>query len=160
LLSQRLARRWQLALALMLLIGFGANWLSFTVTADTNPVNTPLSTADYAEYVVSDASGFGLADVKASLLRHSAKQVIGVLANCQGLRYLALRDFTVTCPTINPNGDSIPSLSNLLNQSRQVGTYAVLERIPYLPTSAPGIQIDEIKRPGNGPSLMIYDLSP
>lgn len=146
--------------ALILLV-MGIHWLGFMIIANTNPVNLPLWSNDYSEYIRSDASGFGIREAKQILIQHRASQVIGALANCDGLYYLSLgQPFTVICPKINPNGTSVDAIADLINRSRTAGTYVVLEDIPYVPASAPGQLIATISRPQDSPALRIYDLSP
>lgn len=156
-LAQLTSRRGLRGLALVLIGAWGVlQWLPFTRTADY----TVLPARDYAEYVASDASGFGLNAARQALRDAGARRVIGLLANCQGLRYLALADFPVDCPRVNPNGEDIPYHRELLEQNRAAGTFAVLEAIPYVPDSAPGRQMAVISRPGGGPALTLYDLAP
>ena len=145
--------------ALVVLV-MGVYWLGFTMTANTVPANLPLWSSDYAEYIQSDASGFGIREAKQILIQHGASQVIGALSNCDGLYYVSLEAFTVICPRINPNGTSVGSIADLINRSRSAGTYVVLEDSPYVPASAPGQLIATILRPQNGSELRIYDLSP
>src|SRR5690606_10066611 len=108
--------------ALILLV-MGIHWLGFMIIANTNPVNLPLWSNDYSEYIRSDASGFGIREAKQILIQHRASQVIGALANCDGLYYLSLgQPFTVICPKINPNGTSVDAIADLINRSRTAGT--------------------------------------
>jgi hypothetical protein len=145
--------------ALLLIFVWGAlQWLPFTTTSDLSELN--LSPADYTEYIKSDASGFGLAEVYAYLRDRQPVQVIGLLPNCQSLRYMALGVFTVTCPRVNPNGSDIETLAVLMTENRHKGIYVVLEDSPYVPARAPGQLLKTITRPQNGPSLTIYDLAP
>ncbi len=157
-LAQLTSQRRGLRVLALVLIGVwgGLQWLPFTRTADY----TMLPARDYAEYVASDASGFGLNAARQTLRDAGARRVIGLLANCQGLRYLALPDFPVECPRVNPNGEDIPHHRELLEQNRAAGTFVVLEAIPYVPDSAPGRQMAVISRPGGGPALTLYDLAP
>jgi hypothetical protein len=138
----------------------GIHWLGFIITADTSPVDLPLWSGDKAEYIQSDASGFGIREAKQILIEHGAGQVIGALSTCDSLRYLSLGEMTIICPPINPNGTSAASIADLINQSRTMGMYLVLEDSPYVPPSAPGQLIETVFRPQNGPKLRIYDLSP
>jgi hypothetical protein len=135
-------------------------WLPFVRTAALDPVFLPLPEADFKQYVQSDASGFGIEELPEILSQYKPTHVIGLLANCQALRYLAISDFSVECPNLNPSGENIDELTNLLNQNRENRSYVVLEDLIYVPATAPGKLITTIQRPGNGPSLSIYDLSP
>ncbi|MBZ0288563.1 MAG: hypothetical protein K8I30_13180, partial [Anaerolineae bacterium] len=149
------------ALVVGLMLVWGAvQWLPFAVTAPQNPVLLPLPETDLKQYVYSDASGFGLSDVRAELMPHTPAKVIGLLSNCQALRYLALYEFEVECPNLNPSGENIPELLDLIEQNRAAGTYVVLENLAYVPSSLSGKIIAVIPRPGAGPTLSIYDLSP
>src|SRR5206468_724132 len=56
---------------------WGLSWLSFTITANTDPANLPLWSGDYREYVYSDASGFGIFAARDALIQHGATHVIG-----------------------------------------------------------------------------------
>jgi hypothetical protein len=158
------AARWGRWLQLACLVGIvawgGLQWLPFAVTAGQDPANLPLPAVDYAQYVASDAAGFGLLEVRDYLRGLEVRQVIGVLSNCDGLRYLAQKDFTVTCPRVNPNGQDIPALTRLMAQSRAKGVYVVLEDSPYTPKTAPGSLLITLHRPGGKASLSIYDLAP
>ncbi len=135
-------------------------WLPFAVTMNDDPAHLALPPRDFQEYVTSDASGFGL-EMVASRLRHDgATRVIGVMANCQTLRYTLLDEIPVDCPTINPNGATIPALSKLLADSRADGVYAVLETLSYVPDSAPGEVVVTLDDPTGRPRLTVYRLAP
>jgi hypothetical protein len=148
-------------IGLGLVLSWGVlQWLPFVLTAGNNPVDLNLPAADFAQYVRSDASGFGLPDVRTVLRDRQPTLVIGLLANCQGLRFLALNDFPMLCPNLNPNGEDIAELAALLDDNRTNGVYAVLEQLPFVPSSANGKLIAVIERPDGGPTLSIYDLAP
>lgn len=143
--------------ALLLVFAWGAvQWLPF-FTSSSAPNLAP---ADYTEYLVSDASGSGLTEIIAYLRDRQPRQVIGLLPNCQSLRYMALNVFPVTCVRVNPNGSDVEALAALMEENRAVGTYVVLEDSAYVPAKAPGQLLITITRPQNGPSLAIYDLAP
>lgn len=135
-------------------------WLPFTLTVNADPANLTLFALTYNEYAASDASGFGLEEVREQLLEAEAETVYGLLANCQGLRYTSLPDYTVECPRVNPNGDDIPALAALLGENRRPGAYAVLEDSPYVPETAPGTLLAIIEDPSGRPALAVYDLAP
>lgn len=133
-----------------------ALWLPFAVTEATDPVSLPLPASDRAEYMTSEASGFGLAQVIALLDTHHPDRVIGVLANCLSLRDMA--PFPVECPRVSPNGEDVKALSDLLAASRANGTYVVLETLAYAPSGSPGALVEVID--AGRPRLSIYDLAP
>jgi len=135
-------------------------WLPFIITAARDPVQLPLPNADFDQYVRSDASGFGLAEVRQIVRSRQPTLVIGLLSNCQALRYLSLSDFPVECPTLRPSGANIDALTALMETRRAPGVYVVLEQLPFVPVGAPGSKIAEVERPGGGPTLSIYELSP
>jgi len=135
-------------------------WLPFAITAARMPDRLPLPPATYGEYVGGDGSGFGLAETRWALLARGATRVIGVLANCQGLRYLSLADFPVECPRVNPNGEDIPALEALMEANREPGVFVVLEDLPYAPDHAPGVISATIRHDSGRPRLTIYALDP
>ncbi|MEP7292062.1 MAG: hypothetical protein ABI835_09770, partial [Chloroflexota bacterium] len=122
------------------------------------PAALPLSASDFEQYVLSDASGFGFAEVYAVLHDRQPHQIIGALSNCQGLRYALPADFSVTCPLIRADAQDREALTALFDVSRADGVYVVLEDSPYVPQSAPGtlITVIDVGRP----RLSIYDLAP
>lgn len=134
-------------------------WLPFAWTAARDPENLGLAPSDYAEYISGDASGFGLDEVGAFLEARQPRLVLGLLSNCQSLRYRALSVFPVECPRINPNGSDIEALAALMLEKRGAGVYVVLEDSPYVPRSAPGKLLVTIARPGGGPALAIHNLA-
>jgi hypothetical protein len=135
-------------------------WLPFASTMNNDPLHVPLPARDYREYVMGDSSGFGLDTVRDTLLAEHPVRVIGIMANCQALRYEAMGDFPVECPRINPNGDTIPELAQLMDDSRAEGVYVVLEAIDYLPDRAPGTLLAAIDDPSGRPRLTLYNLAP
>ncbi len=143
------------ALAVVLIWGL-VLWLPFAVTAARSPDKIALPANDYTQYVRADGSGFGLREVVAALENRHPTRVIGVLSNCWGLYEMA--PFPVECPRMNPNGEDVQALANLLAASREAGVYAVLETTLYAPSSAPGRVIATID--ANRPRLTIYDLTP
>lgn len=135
-------------------------WLPFVGAGATDPALLPLPEADIRQYLASDASGYMLEDVLLALRLREPERVIGLLANCQGLRYLALGDFPVECPVLSPDGSRIDELAKLMEQNRAAGVYVVLESLPYVPATSPGRLITTVWRLNNSASLSIYDLSP
>lgn len=149
-------RNFRLPIFAFILIWALTLWLPFAWTAARSPISLQLTESDYAEYINSAASGFGLSELIAVLTPRQPAHVIGVLANCVSLRELA--SFPVECPRVNPNGEDIQTISQLLATSREANTYAVLEALAYAPTSAPGtpIAVIDVRQP----HLTIYDLAP
>ncbi len=154
----RVAKRGMTAL----ILGWGVfTWLPFTMVAISDPASLPLPEVVRREYVASDNSGFGLAEVAAVLRQHNAREVIGLSTSCLGLRYLTLgADFTVTCPRVNPNREDIPAHQTLMESRREPGVFVVLEDSPYVPDSAPGEPVAVIEHESGRPRLTIYDLTP
>jgi hypothetical protein len=148
-----------LVIAAILIWGF-LSFFPFMATQLNNPAELSLLPADAHEYIYSEGSGFGLTEVRSTLKNQPVKVVIGMLSNCIGLKWISTEDFPVTCPNINPTGEDIGVLEVLMDENRTAGTYLVLEQSAYLPTTAPGELVATITRPGDGPSLSIYDLSP
>jgi hypothetical protein len=159
-LMQTQKRPLQIVILSLVMVWGAVQWLPFAVTAAQNPASLPLPETDFKQYVRSDASGFGFHEVQTVLADHAPIKVIGLLSNCQALRYLALHDFDVECPTLNPSGENIGELEDLLNQNRSPHIFLVLEALPYVPSNVPGHIVAVIQRPGDGPTLSIYDLTP
>ena len=78
--------------------------------------------------------------------------MLGVPANCLSLQTLASDRFVVECPRLNPNGEDIPALAQLLAENHDA--YIVLEAVPYAPDRAPGRLIAQIEL--RQPSLSVY----
>ncbi len=108
----------------------------------------------------SDVGGFGLSDVIDRLRSQGAQEIIGMLSDCVGLRFMAAGKLSVSCPRVNPNGEDVGPLAKLMDASRRAGVYVVLEDNPFVPATAPGQLVATVKRPGNGPALRIFDLNP
>lgn len=146
-------------IALVVLIGVALLYpTAFTLLAYNRPAAMPLSVADFREYVTSSASGFGLAEAVELLLQYQPTRVIGVLANCQGLRFLAGESFAVECPPTNPSGADRDRLSAMMEQSRLPGVYVLHEPLPFVPASVPGRVIASFARPGGSETLTIYEV--
>jgi len=127
--------------------------------AYTDPATLPLPPADRAEYIASEGSGFGLSGAAAAIQAAGGGRVLGVIANCLGLRMVAPELVRVECPRLNPNGEDIPALESLMTDwATSGGGYAVLEGLPYAPQSAPGVLIGEFPRPDGGRTLRVYRL--
>jgi hypothetical protein len=152
--------RWVQVAAVAVIGVWGAvQWLPFTVASINQPGNPPLPAVDVAQYINSDAAGTGYPEVQAFLSTYEVREVIGLVSNCQAFRYLTMGHYTVDCPTLNPNGSSIPKLNELMNQKRGEDVFVLLQAIPYVPQTVPGKLLTEIQRPGNGPKISIYQLS-
>ncbi|MBN2469136.1 MAG: hypothetical protein JXN59_00320 [Anaerolineae bacterium] len=135
-------------------------WIPFFQTTIHNPAALELAERDRDEHIRSDAGSFGFRQVHDTLNPLAPEAVYGLLANCQGLRYLSLNDFPVACPRVNPNGEDIPALGALLDANRRPGAYAVVEDSPYVPDSAPGTLLAVIEDSTGRPALSVYDLAP
>ena len=134
-------------------------WLPFAAAGIHQPNELPLPAVDVAQYINSDAAGTGYPQVRDYLASYDVREVIGLVSNCQAFRYLTMSQYTVDCPTLNPNGSSIPALVDLMNQKRAADVFVLLQQIPYVPQDVPGKLLTVIERPGGGPSITIYQLS-
>jgi len=129
-------------------------WLPFVLAAYQNPVELPLPEREYNEYLVADASGFGLPEAADILREEQPERIIGLLSNCWGLEYTA-PELSIECPRINPTGEDIPVLQELID-SAEAGTIVVYEDSAYVPETIRGDVIAEITRPGGRANLTIY----
>ncbi len=134
-------------------------WLPFAAAGVNQPNELPLPAVDVAQYINSDAAGTGYPQVRDYLANYDVREVIGLVSNCQAFRYLTMSNYTVDCPTLNPNGSSIPTLVDLMNQKRGADVFVLLQQIPYVPQAVAGKLLTVIERPGGGPSISIYQLS-
>lgn len=127
--------------------------------ADVNAVRLP--EGDYMEYVVSDASGYGIEAIL-NAIPADAQAVIGILANCQALRYLAADTVPVTCPRLGTHGQDIEAIADLLTTAqKETGVYVVYEDTPYAPDRA-SLQAEwlaTVQRPEGRINLHLYALS-
>jgi hypothetical protein len=133
-------------------------WLPFAWTAAHKPSDLPLPAGDLQQYVHSDASGFAVPESIAYLRGLKPARVLGLLSNCQAMRYLAWDDFEVTCPRLLTDGTDIPALTQLLDKTRAADVYAVIEMSSYTPKLPENDRLTTIPRPGAGPALAIYRL--
>ncbi|GAB4569170.1 MAG: hypothetical protein Kow0077_01260 [Anaerolineae bacterium] len=159
-LLARLPSRWRATAISALSLFLVLHWLPYFETSLMAPHEMPLFERDIAEHIRSDAGGFGLAEVEVFLTQHSAHTVFGLLANCQGLRYMSLGEFEVICPRVNPNGEDIPALKELVDENRLPGAFAVVEDSPFIPERVSGTRLTMIEDPSGRPTLSIYDLAP
>lgn len=149
----------QVAVVGLLLIWGASQWLPFSLKAWQHPIDLPLPTTDRDQYINSDASGFGLPEVRDYLAQYNVTEVIGILSNCQSLRYMSQEYFEVICPDINPNGSEKAALTTLMNDNRTAGVYVILEDSPYVPATSPGTLMTAVERPAGKANLTIYDIS-
>lgn len=126
---------------------------------DVNAVQLP--EGDQMEYVISDASGYGIQAIFEAIPAE-AESVIGILANCQALRYLAAETVPVTCPRLGTMGQDIEAIAALLAEAQQArGVYVVYEDTPYAPDRA-DLEADlllTVARPEGRINLYLYALS-
>jgi 4-amino-4-deoxy-L-arabinose transferase-like glycosyltransferase len=147
------------------LAGLGL-WLAVVFTpfawpfyADANAVRLPQG--DMMEYVISDASGYGIQAIL-DQVPADAQSVIGILANCQALRYLAAETVPVTCPRLGTQGQDIDAIAALLEAAQQeTGVYVVYEDTPYAPPREALVAewLATVERPQGQINLHLYALS-
>ena len=122
-----------------------------------DPLYARLPMVDQREYMMSDASGYGLAEVATTILHTEADTVIGLLSNCQSLRYLLITQREVLCPRVNPNGEDIPRHLELIEATVQQGTaLVILENSPYVPATVDGEFITLTVRPNGLSALRLF----
>lgn len=119
-----------------------------------------LPDAEYREYVSSDASGFRLEAVLSALHERGAQRVVGVIANCEGLRMRARDSLLVICPRLQHSGANREAVAEEVRAWRQAGNFAVLEDIPYLPEQLAGEVVLRFQKPRDGTTYTLYDLTP
>lgn len=134
-------------------------WLPFMTNLIRSPELLDLPASDYGEYVSSDASGFGIDNLVDRLAEENPNEVIGLLANCHSLRYMAANRFAVRCPLLNPFGENIDALTALIEQQRGTGNFVVLENNNYVPSQIPGEVILLEERPTALSTLTIIHLT-
>ena len=155
----RIPRLAQGVMVAMILVWGATNWLPQAITTATHPVELALPEIDRSQYILSDATGFGFDQLPQFIPAQGHIPILGLLANCQGLRYTFLHIYDVRCHDVNPDGSDIPVLMEWVNDSRLEVRYAILEESSYLPQQLDGIVIGSIDRPGGKATLRIYDLS-
>ncbi len=133
-------------------------FLPFAQVATQNPVALALDAPDVRQYIQSDATGFGLDETIAFLQSQEAQSVLGVLANCQGLRYRAWGVLAVDCPRLSSAGEDIEAIMRYAKDVYQ-GRFAVLEDSPYAPSALDGDILRVVPRPSVRAHLTIYALS-
>ncbi|MFQ3566468.1 MAG: hypothetical protein SNJ59_05670 [Aggregatilineales bacterium] len=134
--------------------------LSVWFNSVADPAVLARAEADRQQYVLSDATGFGFEEIEAVLAGRPVTRVIGLLPNCQGLRYFLSPVYSVECPQLRPDGQDIDAAYALLVSNQAAGMIAVLEQIPYGPADSPGRLIDSVANPDGRPRFRIYDLAP
>jgi hypothetical protein len=134
-------------------------WFPFVGSAYHHPIDLPLPEREYDEYLVADASGFGLAEIVEVLRPLQPDAVIGLLSNCWGLQYTA-PDLPIECPRVNPSGADVEALTRLVESRQGSGVYVVLEHSPYVPQTIPGQMILSVERPKQRANLTLYHLIP
>lgn len=151
------------ALAAAALVYGAAVWWPAESALSTEPAAFPFSQADVYEYVTAESSGFGLREAAALLDEADAERVIGLLANCDSLRFGTPALPQIECPAINPSGASMDVLRVLVREAASApGAYVIIEEIIYIPQDAAllagGELIARISRPNGGPTLALYRL--
>ncbi|MEO1439041.1 MAG: hypothetical protein AAFV33_01485 [Chloroflexota bacterium] len=155
-----LPRRTRLAGAVtVMLLAYGAaDWYVFTVAMREAP-ETVLVARDFAEHYAADGSGAGLEAVLAVATERQPERVVGMLANCAALAYMAGDAITVECPRVSPSGEDVEPLAQLAGDLRGQDVLVVLEDIPYVPESIPGMVIATVERPGGLTTLRVIDMA-
>jgi len=133
-------------------------WLPQAWSTANNPVSINLPHTDMRQYVYSDATGFGFEQIPDFIPDDNRPQIIGLLANCQGLRFTYWTEYEVLCRAVNPNGQDIPALIQWVEDSRGTVDYVILEVNGYMPDSIDGDIIGTIERPANLANLTIYTI--
>lgn len=162
-LSQTLEKySWKIKLVpvLGLMIWGGVIWLPQVMTTTNNPVELNLPATDMQQYIDSDATGFSFEQVKDYVPDANRPQIIGLLANCQGLRYTYWDTYEVLCRNVNPDGSDIPALIALVDENRSTVPYVILEENSYMPPAIEGEIIGRIIRPDDRANLTIIDIRP
>lgn len=135
-------------------------WLPMVIGVNTNPLGLNLPPEDRHEYLNADGTGFGFAEIADHIPSENRPEILGILSNCQGLRYTYWDTYEVLCRPIRPNGRDIPVMLNWVEESRGVVPYVVLEESIFLPDSIEGEEIVYIERPRSRANLTIYSIQP
>lgn len=157
--ANRLVKRGVVMMVIIwgLAVGVPHMWLTAT-----NPSEIPLPATDRQQYTNSDATGFGFDELARFLTPNSNQPpvIIGLLANCQGLRYTYMEDYTVLCRTINPNGQTMPDLIQWVADNPDNASYVVLETSAYIPPldEFEGRVIHVIERASGRANLTLLDI--
>jgi hypothetical protein len=153
--------RVRLAIASFAIVIWGASTgLPAWLNSAADPAALARAAADRQQYVLSDATGFGFGEIEAVLAGRPVMRVIGLLPNCQGLRYFLGPVYAVECPPLRPDGQDVDAAYALLVSSQAPGLIAVLEQIPYGPANSPGRLIGSVANPDGRLRFRIYDLTP
>jgi hypothetical protein len=157
---ERLPRLAQ-GIAAILILALGLfNWLPQAITTAQNPVVLDLPIADQRQYIQSDATGFGFAEIAALIPRENRPIVLGLLANCQGFRYSYFDAYEVLCQQVNPDGSDIPRLLTWVEEMSSSAQYLILEESAYFPETIDAEILALIERPANRANLRLYRISP
>jgi 4-amino-4-deoxy-L-arabinose transferase-like glycosyltransferase len=146
--------------ALLIMVWAALFFVPFRAALLAGEAPPTLPDAEYREYVSSDASGFRLEDVLLALHERGAQRVVGVIANCEGLRMRARGSLTVICPRLQHSGANREAVAEEVRALRQTGTFGVLEAIPYLPEQLDGEVVLRFQKPRQGSTYTLYDLAP
>lgn len=133
-------------------------WLPQMMTTANNPLMLNLPETDKRQYIYSDATGFGFEQVPEMIPDVNRPQIIGLLANCQGLRFTYWNTYEILCRSINSNGSDIPALIAWVDENRGLVPYVILEDSSYIPDTIDGEVIRIIERPDNRANLTIIDI--
>lgn len=160
--NQKSKTRWSQAIPVVALIIWGSViWVPQALTTLYNPVNVQIPYDERGQYVRSDAIAFGFAEI-ADIIPDSDSdteiRILGLVANCHGLRYTFWDSYTVLCTTMNPSGSDIPALLQWVESERGALTYVVLEDVPFVPETIQGDLLGVIEHESERPRLRIYEI--
>jgi hypothetical protein len=159
-LLERLPRMGQ-GIAAILILALGLlNWLPQAITTAQNPIALALPLTDQRQYIQSDATGFGFAEIADLIPSENRPIVLGLLANCQGFRYSYFAEYEVLCEQVNPDGSDIPRLLNWVEEMTSSAQYLILEESAYFPEALDAELLATIERPANRANLRLYRLNP
>lgn len=137
--------------------------LPFATAVWLDPANAPLTAEDRGEYVEADSSGYTLGEVAAYLVGQAGESrpaVVGVLANCGGLRHYLGGALTMECPTLTIDGRSMPGIAAQISiLARQGGLWVVFEPLSYTNRAELGLAGEPtavFARPGGRTRLEVF----
>ena len=134
--------------------------LPFLQTSRHAPEKLLLDTVDTHQYIQGDSAGLAFRTLHSVLLELEPDLVLGIISNCQSLRYFTIADYPVLCPRVNSRGDDIAAHRILLDSHRAAGVYAVLDSMTRTPAESPGVLLQIVDSPGGEVQYSIYDLAP
>jgi hypothetical protein len=115
---------------------------------------------DQREYIASDGSGFGLDQIVSAIEPFNQYQIVGLLANCNSLRYMVLsQDHDIICPRLDPAGRNEEALTDLVSQMERTMTLIIVEEIAYIPQSVDGDLVAVIQDSSGRPTMRLYSLA-